>query len=93
ATPTMGFQERVPNELWLEIFRSLPRDTLKALSLTSFKGISRPLLFTHLDFHPYTLYSGEVVLLPRKTEVNRSLERLDFWSSDEIARHVRSCNI
>ncbi|KAJ6481768.1 hypothetical protein C8R45DRAFT_1215592 [Mycena sanguinolenta] len=91
----MNSWEKVPNEVWLEIFRPLSPVTLKALSLTSnkFQAISRQLLFTHLDFHPYAFGLGDTLLLPPDSEVQRCLHRLEFWYSDEIARHVRSCNI
>ncbi|KAF8173589.1 hypothetical protein K438DRAFT_1850393 [Mycena galopus ATCC 62051] len=84
---------RVPNELWLEIFRWVPKKTLKALSLThtKFKDISRPLVFSHLDLHPYA-FAKDVILLPRPANVAKTLERLDFWCTDEIAPHVRPCN-
>ncbi|KAJ6506822.1 hypothetical protein C8R45DRAFT_970662 [Mycena sanguinolenta] len=93
----MSSREQVPNEVWLDVFRTIPRDTLKALSLTStnFKDISRPLLFTHFIFHPYAFQNrqSDTVLLPPDTEITASLDRLDFWCSDQIARHVRSCEI
>ncbi|KAJ7776944.1 hypothetical protein DFH07DRAFT_731415, partial [Mycena maculata] len=93
---TMNSREQVPNELWLEVFHHLPRQSLKNVSLTyqKFKGISRLLLFAHLDFHPYAVGAkGDVLLLPQAKEVTRSLKRLDLWFSDEIAPLVRSCNI
>ncbi|KAJ6498881.1 hypothetical protein C8R45DRAFT_1125651 [Mycena sanguinolenta] len=85
---------QVPNELLLEIFRSLPRDTIKALSLAckQFREISRPFLFTHLHFHPYAV-RNDVILLPPSIEAKRVLECLYFWTSDDIAPHVRSCKI
>ncbi|KAJ7304857.1 hypothetical protein DFH08DRAFT_976457 [Mycena albidolilacea] len=91
----MGLREQVPNELWLEIFRSLPPDALKNLSLTytKFKGISRPLLFNEFHFHPYASGQRDDILLPGPTEVNQSMERLEFWCSDEIAPNVRSCTM
>ncbi|KAJ7725409.1 hypothetical protein B0H14DRAFT_3002961 [Mycena olivaceomarginata] len=75
----MSPREQVPYELWLEIFRSLPPDALEHLSLTctKFKAISRPHLFNEFYFRPY----------------KSAMERLEFWCSDEIAPHVRSCVI
>ncbi|KAF8176224.1 hypothetical protein K438DRAFT_1847144 [Mycena galopus ATCC 62051] len=76
-------REEVPDELWLSIFHGLLPDTLKAISLSSqkFKALSRPLLFNHVTFHfglrPFPL----------------SLQCMDFWCSDEIAPHVRSCKL
>ncbi|KAJ6506791.1 hypothetical protein C8R45DRAFT_970577 [Mycena sanguinolenta] len=96
TTPTNSW-EQVPNEVWLDIFRLLPRDNFETLSLTStnFKDISRPLLFTHFKFRPYAFHSRqrETVLFPTDTKITASFDRLDFWCSDEIARHVRSCEI
>ncbi|KAJ6498913.1 hypothetical protein C8R45DRAFT_821665, partial [Mycena sanguinolenta] len=85
---------QIPNELLLEIFRSLSRHTIPALSLTckKFKDISRPFLFAHLSFQPYSV-RGDVILLPPSIVVDRALECLEFWTSDEIAPHVRSCTI
>ncbi|KAJ7149183.1 hypothetical protein C8R43DRAFT_1007425 [Mycena crocata] len=83
----------VPNELWLEIFRNLPRASLRNISLTDryFSGISRPLLFTTFDFHPYAVSAGSD--LPFHTATTKSMERLNSWCSAEIAPLVRSCNI
>ncbi|KAJ6498882.1 hypothetical protein C8R45DRAFT_799244, partial [Mycena sanguinolenta] len=84
----------VPNELWLAIFADLPRDTIKALCLTTsiFKDLSRAFLFAHFAFHPYAVRDGDIVL-PLTLVVNRALERLKFWTSDGIAPHVRSCKV
>ncbi|KAJ6498902.1 hypothetical protein C8R45DRAFT_821112, partial [Mycena sanguinolenta] len=85
---------KIPTELWLDIFRRLPRDTIKALFLTSsiFKDVCRSFLFAHLDFHPYAIRDRKIVL-PPSLEITRALERLEFWASDDIAPHVRSCKI
>ncbi|KAJ7132650.1 hypothetical protein C8R46DRAFT_1140473 [Mycena filopes] len=87
--------QKVPNELWLEVFANLSRDTLKDISLTyrAFCRISRPLIFTHFDFHPYCIASNDVLLLPEQEHVDAALERLNFWLSNEIAPYVRSCTI
>ncbi|KAJ7714511.1 hypothetical protein B0H16DRAFT_1618636 [Mycena metata] len=86
---------RVPNELWLEVFKTLPRENLKDVSLTFhlFCRITRPLLFTHFDFHPYCIGANGALLLPQKEHVDMALERLNFWFSDEIAPSVRSCTV
>ncbi|KAJ7505897.1 hypothetical protein B0H11DRAFT_361378 [Mycena galericulata] len=91
----MSSRERVPNELWLEVFHYLPRESVKDVSLTDhkFKNISRQLLFAHLDFHPYCIGANSAFLMPVAAEAERSLERLDFWFSDEIVPFVRSCRI
>ncbi|KAJ7111865.1 hypothetical protein C8R44DRAFT_985332 [Mycena epipterygia] len=83
---------QVPNELWFEIFHYLPRDTVKDVSFTHrrFARLSRPLRFTDFDFHPYELHG---LRLPSADEVQRSLERLTFWCSDDIAPLVRACHV
>ncbi|KAJ7719431.1 hypothetical protein DFH07DRAFT_314177 [Mycena maculata] len=84
----------VPNELWLEVFENLPRDSLRQLSLThtKFKGLSRTLLFAHLDFKPYA-YTREGLMLPHQAGIDSRMQRLDFWASDEIAPLVRTCRL
>ncbi|KAJ7644699.1 hypothetical protein FB45DRAFT_999654 [Roridomyces roridus] len=89
--------ERVPNELWIEIFGLLPRDSLKNVYSTAkkFTTASRALLFSHLVFHYY--YRREApsrdVALPASDDIQSGLDRLAFWSSDEIAPFVRECTI
>ncbi|KAJ6498878.1 hypothetical protein C8R45DRAFT_797285, partial [Mycena sanguinolenta] len=83
-------------ELWIdEIFPGLPRDTIKALSLTSemFRDLSRPFVFAHFVFHPYAVGTERDIILPPNIMVDRALERLEFWTSTDIAPHVRSCEI
>jgi hypothetical protein len=63
------------------------------LTCTKFKAISRPHLFNEFYFRPYKSGGTDGILLPPTTEVNRAMERLEFWCSDEIAPHVRSCVI
>ncbi|KAJ7505952.1 hypothetical protein B0H11DRAFT_1976796 [Mycena galericulata] len=85
---------RLPNEMLLKIVEHLPRDELQVLCLTShtFKSFSRPHLFSDLVFHPYAI-GGDGLMLPSPAEVDAYLQRLNFWSSDEIAPFVRSCTI
>ncbi|KAJ7644726.1 hypothetical protein FB45DRAFT_1021472 [Roridomyces roridus] len=51
----MPSRERIPNEIWLEIFRSLPRQNLTCIHSIhrQFAAISRQLLFAHFTFHPF----------------------------------------
>ncbi|KAJ6527038.1 hypothetical protein B0H19DRAFT_1243334 [Mycena capillaripes] len=90
-----AMRSQVPTELWVEAFSNLSFDTLKDVSLTNraFCRATRPLLFTHFDFHPYTLGPDRAPLPLEDAEVARNLERLEFWTSDEIAPFVRSCDI
>jgi hypothetical protein len=92
---------RVPNELWREVFSYLPQDTLLDVSLTDrlFSSISRSYIFAKFDFHPYVFSYASItmcandVLLPPPSEIKRSLQRLKFWTSPEIAPLVRACAI
>ncbi|KAJ6518286.1 hypothetical protein C8R47DRAFT_1232463 [Mycena vitilis] len=86
---------QVPDELWLEVFCNLPRETLKDVSLTypTFRRLTRTLLFAHFDFHPYAFGADSALLLPPDAELAILTERLGFWTSDEIAPFVRSCDI
>ncbi|KAJ7804286.1 hypothetical protein B0H14DRAFT_3486416 [Mycena olivaceomarginata] len=86
--------DQVPEELWLEILAHLPWETLKYLSLTHriFSRLSRHLIFADFHFYPYAI-SGRTVLLPPVMKIKRALERLDFWTSEDIAPLVRSCEI
>ncbi|KAJ6546755.1 hypothetical protein DFH09DRAFT_1506527 [Mycena vulgaris] len=91
----MTSQAQVPDELWVEVFKYLPKTCLRDVSSTyrTFSRISRPLVFSDFDFHPYAVGAGDRRLLPSATEVKRSFERLNFWCSPEIAPLVRSCKI
>ncbi|KAJ6561679.1 hypothetical protein B0H19DRAFT_942704, partial [Mycena capillaripes] len=95
---TMNSRDGIPDEIWLEVFRSFPRDTystLKDLSLTlpAFRRLLQPLLFANFDFHPYALDVDGGFLLPSTEQVEESLARLNFWCSDEIIPLIRSCRI
>ncbi|KAJ7057676.1 hypothetical protein C8F01DRAFT_1150626 [Mycena amicta] len=74
------------NEIWLEILSGVSQDTLPGVSLTNrrFRALSTPLLFAHFVFHPYAL---------RRKKLEKALQRLAFWSSESIARNVRSCSV
>ncbi|KAJ7606067.1 hypothetical protein FB45DRAFT_1041654 [Roridomyces roridus] len=90
----MPSRERIPNEIWLEIFRSPPRQALTRVHSThrQFTAISRPLLFTHFTFHPYVLDERGYLCVFFSDDRSRELERLKVWSSDEIAL-VRQCTL
>jgi hypothetical protein len=82
--PQPGF----PNELWLEIFSHLPPDALINLSSTdrALYAIARPLGFTEFRLKPYPYdYNPPPALL------DAALQRLNFWSSPQVAPHVRLC--
>ncbi|KAJ6546738.1 hypothetical protein DFH09DRAFT_1506489 [Mycena vulgaris] len=90
----MTSQAQVPDELWVEVFKYLPKTSLRDVSSThrTFSRISRPLVFSDFDFHPFAGGAGGTVH-PSAAEVKRSFERLNFWCSPEIAPLVRSCKI
>ncbi|KAJ7644703.1 hypothetical protein FB45DRAFT_1053392 [Roridomyces roridus] len=91
----MPSRERIPNEIWLEIFRSLPRQALMRVHSThrQFTAISRPLLFTHFTFHPYLLDIRGYFCAVFYDDIDLEVERLKFWSSEEIAPLVRQCTV
>ncbi|KAJ7644757.1 hypothetical protein FB45DRAFT_1053430 [Roridomyces roridus] len=94
----MSSCEHVPDELWLAIFELLPRESIQQLCLSArrFSAISRPLLFGHLPFHPcLTHHFPEPICSrpPSPQYTQFALDRLNFWSSDEIAPMVRECTI
>ncbi|KAJ7191534.1 hypothetical protein GGX14DRAFT_578843 [Mycena pura] len=90
----MPSHREFPNELWLQILSNVPKDNFPAVSLTNntLCQLVRPLLYTLLDFHPYAHYE-KTLLFPPSEEVDRSMKRLHFWRSDEIAPFVRSIEI
>ncbi|KAJ6566885.1 hypothetical protein B0H19DRAFT_1258068 [Mycena capillaripes] len=83
----------LPTELWFETFAVLPRRTLLSLHSTSqlFHGISRPLLFGDFDFHPFQIQEGANSRYSNQNDVDRSIRRLEFWTSSPIAPFVRAC--
>ncbi|KAJ7770027.1 hypothetical protein B0H16DRAFT_1517094 [Mycena metata] len=93
----------LPNELWAEIFTSLPREALGCVYLTSrlFAHIVRPLLFRALEFHPYALVGGyravacppSGLALPILEHIDSDRQRLSYWSSSDIAPLVRVCSV
>ncbi|KAJ7920161.1 hypothetical protein B0H13DRAFT_2656488 [Mycena leptocephala] len=96
----MSGNNRLPNELWLEIFSHLPRHSLKqclaqiSLTCRALRFVTRPLRFADFDWHPLlahpTLY---LMYLAPTPIVERALKRLKFWSSAEISSFVRTCHI
>ncbi|KAJ7474374.1 hypothetical protein B0H11DRAFT_2282232 [Mycena galericulata] len=91
----MSSRDQIPEELWLDIFLHLPRKTLINVSVTEhvFRRLCLPLLFTDFRFYPYTSDSRDGSIVPPTTEIQVHLDRLNFWSSEEIAPLVRSCHV
>ncbi|KAJ6525227.1 hypothetical protein DFH09DRAFT_1371933 [Mycena vulgaris] len=101
----MSSSVHIPTELWDEVVGhfspGVDHDTLKHLTLTNrcLHHLSRPLLFTNFKFQPYTvvisihgMYTGDL-LLPLAPELDRARQRLEFWASEAIARHVLHCDV
>ncbi|KAF8188469.1 hypothetical protein K438DRAFT_2019268 [Mycena galopus ATCC 62051] len=98
ASGNSSFQDRVPNELWLNTLKNLPpypKSVISNFSLTcrNFLHLSRPQMFCELRFTPHSLDLKGALLPPSAADVDRRLERLDFFSSSEIAPFVRDCHI
>ncbi|KAJ7446115.1 hypothetical protein FB451DRAFT_791514 [Mycena latifolia] len=95
--------DHIPTELWARIFDYLPRDALMHVDLTHrlFAHIARPLLFRDFEFRPYSLIPGvnvvgappSAIALPAAEQVDLLLQRLEFWTSANIALCVRSCHV
>ncbi|KAF8155349.1 hypothetical protein K438DRAFT_1777705 [Mycena galopus ATCC 62051] len=85
----MDFKEKFPNELWLEVFSYLPLDALRSLSSTqrALRDIARPLGFTNFQLCPHDHLHRHT---PSQGQLDDAMERLRFWSSPEMAPHVRS---
>ncbi|KAF7357273.1 F-box domain-containing protein [Mycena sanguinolenta] len=92
--------DRIPVEVWLQVFSILDRGDWIFLHRVSraFHRISRPLLFKHLHFYPYAAvpYYGRTTpefLIPGEVEIKRTIRRLRFWTSDDVAPLVRECTV
>ncbi|KAJ6450082.1 hypothetical protein C8R45DRAFT_121569 [Mycena sanguinolenta] len=90
--------DRIPVEVWLEVFSILQRSHLLVLHHVShsFHRITRPLIFKHFHFHPYAGIDGHITgyyLLPDESEIRRTVRRLRFWASDEVAPLVKDCSV
>ncbi|KAJ7644841.1 hypothetical protein FB45DRAFT_999737 [Roridomyces roridus] len=92
----MGTLNQVPPEMWVKILDGLPPSTLRAVydSTKFLKGVSSGLIHSHFTFHPYYRKNAtSVIRLRSDANVQAALERLDYWSANEIVRHVRSCSL
>ncbi|KAJ7480696.1 hypothetical protein FB451DRAFT_1238243 [Mycena latifolia] len=89
----MSSLDRIPREVWLEVFRLLSRDVLANISSSYrlFHRMIRPLLFAHFNFHLGAPMDHDSLV--DTAELDRYLDRLDFWCSHEIAPLIHSCNI
>ncbi|KAJ7061678.1 hypothetical protein C8F01DRAFT_144611 [Mycena amicta] len=85
---------QVPDELWLEVCKKLPLDSLRSVFCTNIalNRVSRPFVFEHLVFEPYlTRPQRNLGQAPEKQ--SRLVEALDFYLSEPTASFVRSCYI
>ncbi|KAJ7051612.1 hypothetical protein C8F01DRAFT_999211, partial [Mycena amicta] len=98
SPPTMT--PELASEIWLEIANELYGRDVRMLSLTNrrIRELCKTLLFAHFDFRPYQLPESygtqrRQPRLPDAAGVQRTRERLEFWSSDAIAPLVRTCKV
>ncbi|KAF7357259.1 hypothetical protein MSAN_01321100 [Mycena sanguinolenta] len=89
----------IPVEVWLQVFSLLDRDDLISLhhASRSFHRLSRPLLFKHFHFYPYAAISYSRTysefLIPGEVEIKRTIRRLRFWASDDVAPLFKECMV
>ncbi|KAJ7061631.1 hypothetical protein C8F01DRAFT_1137972 [Mycena amicta] len=90
-------RERIPPEIWSEVFGEVDKKALQALRLSNqaFAQLARPHLFSSFIFHPHACGSDVPGprLLPSAEKAEQYLNRLEFWLSDDIAPLVRSCTM
>ncbi|KAJ7061647.1 hypothetical protein C8F01DRAFT_1230885 [Mycena amicta] len=95
-------RQRIPPEIWSEVFAELDKNALQALRLSdqAFAQLTRPHLFSSFIFHPHANESDVPGppgrgprLLPAAEKAEHYLNRLEFWLSDDIAPLVRSCEV
>ncbi|KAJ7198944.1 hypothetical protein GGX14DRAFT_664539 [Mycena pura] len=85
-----------PNELLLRIFAHLDRRTLRRVAFANrtFSRLARTFLFSHFAVSRYITCLKEHEYDPVSASQLLQLSRcLDFWTSEEIAPVVRSCEI
>ncbi|KAJ7028101.1 hypothetical protein C8F04DRAFT_1120487 [Mycena alexandri] len=90
---------RLPEEILLQVLGQLPRETTLKVYQTDrrFRRILRPYIFAQFAFHPYATAAKDGqetnALLPSPRKVEQLMERLEFWTSIEIAPFVRICDV
>jgi hypothetical protein len=92
-------RQRVPPEVWEEIFDDPARETILQCHLVDrlFHRITHPLLFRKSNCNPYANPSNPYDCSPaslrllESAQVERELQRVQFWASDNIAPFVRVC--
>ncbi|KAJ7156200.1 hypothetical protein C8R46DRAFT_1115390 [Mycena filopes] len=89
--------------MWLEIFTHLPSEALPSVHLTNrvLARIVRPLLFQHLEYHPYMCIAGyampsgtaSCLTIPGPEPLRALFQRLEYWAAADVAPLVRSCRV
>ncbi|KAJ7758827.1 hypothetical protein DFH07DRAFT_958223 [Mycena maculata] len=86
----------LPSDIWIVILQYVPQRSLlatRALS-SSFYDWSLPFLYRHFNYHPKTHVSVEHrTRYHPPSVVQNELDRLTFWSSDKVSRHVRTAHV
>ncbi|KAJ7166729.1 hypothetical protein C8R46DRAFT_1192078 [Mycena filopes] len=103
SEPQRATFSRTPPEIWLEIFTHLPSEALAWVHLTNrlFARVVRPLLFRHLEYHPYMCIAGypmasgapSSLAIPGPEPLRELLQRLECWGAADVAPLVRSCRV
>nr|GAT51020.1 predicted protein [Mycena chlorophos] len=91
----------IPPELWVEIFKEVDLWSTFRLSAVmatcrTFAHIARPLHLATCYFAPHGLKSNideprKLCVLASPAEEQKTIERLDFWTSEAVAPLVRHC--
>ncbi|KAF8148172.1 hypothetical protein K438DRAFT_1779762 [Mycena galopus ATCC 62051] len=86
----------LPSELWIVMLQYVPRRSLLSARTvsSSFYDWSLPFLYRHFNYHPKTR-----VAVKHRTRyhpsgvVQNEVDRLAFWSSGKVSRHVRTAHV
>ena len=92
--------DRIPAEVWFEVFAYLDSWHFTALHKTSpfFRRFSQPFLHSHehFRFYPYAGINAHLTrefLLPNEPESRRIGRDLRLWTSDDVAPLVKECTV
>ncbi|KAJ7055606.1 hypothetical protein C8F01DRAFT_1234471 [Mycena amicta] len=90
------YVDNTPPELWSAIFAFLAHSDLSNVRLTGsrrFVPLIQPLLFKQLTFCVYDRQAPEGYIPLSEDRLAYLLERLAFWSCEEIAPWVHACSV
>src|SRR6266436_1425996 len=85
---------RLPPDIWPDIVSHLSFESIECVMFVChyFRTLAQPFFFRTLAVKPFILYPS--ICSPRKEDdINWIWQKLDFYSSPTIARHVRFCRI